>query len=167
MQRSIVNSYYYFLSCAKISPKSAAMVLAKELVDREKAMETYDPEKGHILPEMPLHEARQVMTRADFIQSYDHDNIFTIDSRGMVRADSVPMQIAFREICLEPGFSEHLENTLNRISDIESLGRTRELTIKDFWDNGSFKAIIRDTKGREAGTVEIGVVKPKDGDDDD
>ncbi|KAG5301473.1 AAA - ATPase domain-containing protein [Histoplasma ohiense] len=146
---------------------SAAMVLAKELVDREKAMETYDPEKGHTLPEMPLHEARQVMTRADFIQSYDHDNIFTIDSRGMVRADSVPMQIAFREICLEPGFSEHLENTLNRISDIESLGRTRELTIKDFWDNGSFKAIIRDTKGREAGTVEIGVVKPKDGDDDD
>lgn len=66
---------------------SAAMVLAKALVDKEKEMElTYDPESGHILPEIPLHEARQVMTRADFIQSYDHINVFTIDSRAMVRA---------------------------------------------------------------------------------
>lgn len=48
---------------------SAAMVLAKALVEQEKEMErTYDPERGHILPEMPLHKAREVMTRADFIQ---------------------------------------------------------------------------------------------------
>ncbi|PGH04980.1 hypothetical protein AJ79_06937 [Helicocarpus griseus UAMH5409] len=147
---------------------SAAMVLAKELVDREKDMETiYDPERGHILPQMPLHEARQVMTRADFIESYDHDNIFTIDSKAMVRADSVPMQLAFREICSQPGFAEHLEKTLDRIGDIESLGRTRELTVKDFWDKGSFKAVMRDTKGRETGTMEIGVVKPKEEDEDD
>ena len=46
------------------------------------------------------------MTRADFIQLYDHDNIFTIDSRAMVRADSVPMMNAFREICAEPGFAD-------------------------------------------------------------
>ncbi|KAK2764212.1 hypothetical protein FQN52_005385 [Onygenales sp. PD_12] len=147
---------------------SAAMVLAKELVDREKEMDNiYDPETGHILPQMPLHEARQVMTRADFIQSYDHDNIFTIDSRAMVRADSVPMQIAFREICSQPGFDDHLEKTLNRISDIESLGRTRELTVKDFWNKGSFKAVMRDTKGRETGTIEVGVVKPEEEEDDD
>ena len=45
------------------------MVLAKALVEREKEMEkTYDPEKGHILPEIPLHEAREIMTRADFIE---------------------------------------------------------------------------------------------------
>jgi hypothetical protein len=137
------------------------MVLAKALVDREKEMkQTYDPAKGHILPQMPLHEARQVMTRADFIQSYDHDNIFTIDSKAMVRADSVPMQTAFREICSQPGFDEHLEATLERISAIESLGRTRELTVKDFWNKGKFKAVVRDRKGRETGTLEIGVVKP-------
>lgn len=48
---------------------SAAMVLAKALVDQEKEMERiYDPERGHILPEIPLHKAREVMTRADFIQ---------------------------------------------------------------------------------------------------
>lgn len=48
---------------------SAAMVLAKALVDLEKDMEqTYHAEQGHILPEIPLHKARQIMTRADFIQ---------------------------------------------------------------------------------------------------
>lgn len=63
------------------------MVLAKALVDQEKEMDkTYDPEKGHILPQIPLHKAREIMTRADFIQSYDHINVFTIDSRAMVRA---------------------------------------------------------------------------------
>lgn len=90
------------------------MVLAKALVDLEKDMEkTYDDENGHILPELPLHKARQIMTRADFIQSYDHDNIFTIDSKARVRADSVPMQNAFREICSEPGFDQYLEDTLD------------------------------------------------------
>ena len=113
---------------------SAAMVLAKALVDREAEMQRYHPELGHILPEIPLHEARQIMTRADFIESYDHVNIFTIDSRAMVRADSVPMQNAFREICNKRGFDEHLESTLQRISGIESLGRTREVVAKDLWE---------------------------------
>ncbi|KAE8382570.1 hypothetical protein BDV26DRAFT_277937 [Aspergillus bertholletiae] len=137
---------------------SAAMVLAKALVDKEKEMEkTYDPEMGHILPQIPLHEAREIMTRADFIQSYDHENIFTIDSRAMVRADSVPMQNAFREICSWDGFDEHLEGTLERISDIESLGRTRELTIKDLWNQGKYQLAMRDSKGRDTGVAEFSV----------
>ncbi|KAL4764385.1 ATP-binding protein [Aspergillus foveolatus] len=145
---------------------SAAMVMAKALVDKEKAMEkTYDEEKGHILPEIPLHEARQIMTRADFIQSYDHENIFTINSHAMVRADSVPMQHAFREVCSQPGFEGHLEATLERISAIESLGRTRELTIKDLWDHGKYQIAMRDTKGREQGTLEF-FTKPVEKDDD-
>lgn len=144
------------------------MVLAKALVDREKEMEkTYDPEIGHILPQMPLHEARQVMTRADFIQSYDHDNIFTIDSKAMVRADSVPMQNAFREICSQPGFEEHLEKTLDRISAIESLGRTREVTIKDLWDQGKYRIVVRDPRGRESGTIEFSVAEKEEKDKDE
>jgi hypothetical protein len=133
---------------------SAAMVLAKALVDLEKEMETtYDPEKGHILPQMPLHKARQVMTRADFIQSYDAINVFTIDSTAMVRADSVPMMNAFREVCAEEGFDEFLEATLERIGDIESLGRTRELTIKDLWDGGKYAVKTVDARGRDMGGV--------------
>lgn len=66
------------------------MVLAKALVEKEKEMHvSYDPEKGHILPEIPLHKAREIMTRADFIQDYDHINIFTIDSKAMVRAGAL------------------------------------------------------------------------------
>ncbi|PTU21722.1 hypothetical protein P175DRAFT_0434784 [Aspergillus ochraceoroseus IBT 24754] len=146
---------------------SAAMVLAKALVDKEQTMEKiYDPDRGHILPEIPLHEARQIMTRADFIQSYDHENIFTIDSRAMVRADSVAMQIAFREICSIPGFEEHLENTLERIGDIESLGRTRELTIKDLWNQGKYQIAMRDYKGREQGSIAFSVQEGEKKDDD-
>jgi len=113
---------------------SSAMVLVKHLVDMEKkdAGERghYNPEVGHELPEVPLHRARQIMTRVEFIQEFDHMNIFTIDSKARVRADSVPMQNAFREVCGEPGFARKLKETLVRISDIESLGRTKELTIK-------------------------------------
>ncbi|KAJ5577615.1 uncharacterized protein N7459_006579 [Penicillium hispanicum] len=146
---------------------SAAMVLAKALVEREKEMEkTYDSERGHILPEIPLHEARQIMTRADFIQSYDHENIFTIDSRAMVRADSVPMQQAFRQICGTEGFDKHLDGTLERIGDIESLGRTRELTIKDLWDQGKYRIVVRDTRGNESGTVEFAVAE-REGEEED
>lgn len=67
--------------------QSAAMVLAKALVEKEKEMgQVYDEKNGHMLPTIPLHEARQIMTRADFIQSYDQVNLFTIDSKAMVRA---------------------------------------------------------------------------------
>ncbi|KAI9881081.1 MAG: Intracellular distribution of mitochondria [Pleopsidium flavum] len=141
---------------------SAAMVLAKALVDKEKAMKsTYDPEKGHILPQIPLHEARQIMTRADFIKSYDHINIFTIDSNAMVRADSVPMQNAFREICNGEGFEEHLEKTLDRISAIESLGRTRELVAKDLWDRKKYNIKVHNAKGGVDKTVVIESTQPQ------
>ncbi|KAL8863621.1 MAG: hypothetical protein Q9178_000304 [Gyalolechia marmorata] len=115
---------------------SAAMVLAKALVDQEKAQGSlYDPQTGRILPQIPLHKAREIMTRADFIKDYDHINIFTIDAQAMVRADSVPMLNAFRQICGEEGFEEHLQATLDRISAIESLGRTREIVAKDLIEN--------------------------------
>ena len=126
---------------------SAAMVLAKALVDQEaKAESTYDPENGHLLPQIPLHKAREIMTRADFIKDYDHINIFTIDAQAMVRADSVPMQNAFREICGQPGFEEHLNATLDRISAIESLGRTREIIAKDLV-SGRYRISGRADKG--------------------
>lgn len=144
------------------------MVLARALVEKEKEMEkTYDPEIGHILPQIPLHKAREIMTRADFIQSYDHDNIFTIDSRAMVRADSVPMQNAFRDICSWEGFDKHLEGTLERIGDIESLGRTRELTIKDLWNQGKYQLAMRDPKGRDNGVAEFSVVEGQKEEEDD
>ncbi|KAF2860813.1 hypothetical protein K470DRAFT_281904 [Piedraia hortae CBS 480.64] len=142
---------------------SAAMVLAKALVDCEKENmggKCYDEEKGWILPEIPLHKAREIMTRADFIQSYDSINLFAIDSHAMVRADSVPMMRAFREICGQEGFEEYLNATLQRIGDIESLGRTRELTIKDLWDNGRYNVRF-DEEGKRV-TFEVGEKKEEE-----
>lgn len=142
------------------------MVLAKALVDKEKELQqSYDPEKGHDLVAIPLHKAREIMTRADFIQSYDSENLFYIDADAMVRADSVPMMEAFREICAQPGFDQFLQDTLDRIGDIESLGRTRELTVKDFWNGGKFRVTTRDSNGKETGTVEIGVLEKAEDDD--
>lgn len=154
---------------------SCAMVLAAALVEQAKEMDTtYDHQKGHILPSYPLYKARQIMTRADFIQKYDHDNIFTIDSNANVRADSVPMMNAFKEIVAEPGFAEYLEATLDRISSIESLNRTRELTLKDLWIEqqgsesirGAYETIMRDAKGREVGRSEFRVKPDPEPEDD-
>lgn len=128
---------------------SAAMVLAKALVDQEKAVAGDErPQEGHLLPQIPLHKAREIMTRADFIQSYDHINVFTIDAKAMVRADSVPMQNAFRQICEEDGFGEHLQATLDRISAIESLGRTREIVAKDLV-RGKYRFSRQGARGNE------------------
>ena len=127
---------------------SAAMVLAKALVAQEREVGAkVHPEDRYLLPQMPLHKAREIMTRADFIKSYDHNNIFTIDAKAMVRADSVPMQNAFREICSEEGFDDFLEATLDRISAIESLGRTRELVAKDLVGGAEYKIKGRPDRG--------------------
>ncbi|CZS95007.1 uncharacterized protein RAG0_04808 [Rhynchosporium agropyri] len=136
---------------------SAAMVLAQALVAAEKSQSSpYSPSDGsHLIPQIPLHKARQIMTRADFIKDYDHVNLFTITSSAFVRADSVPMQRAFRVICEEEGFDEHLEATLQRISDIESLGRTRELVAKDLVMGGKYRLLLKEgmRKGERVGEI--------------
>ena len=144
---------------------SAAMVLALHLVDMEEDQPSWDPEHGHKLPQTPLHKARQVMTRADFIKDYDHINVFTTTSSAMVRADSVPMQRAFREICSEPGFRQYLEDTLQRIGDIESLGRTRELVAKDLVLGGKY--IIKKDEEKNTLVELVMPPEPEDNGEDD
>ncbi|KAJ3506759.1 hypothetical protein NM208_g16038 [Fusarium decemcellulare] len=118
---------------------AAAMCLAKALVDKDREEETYDPVTGHALPTYPFHEAQQIMTRCDFIRDLDSLNLFSITSQADVRASSVPMQRAFKEICDDPDFEKHLEGTIQRIADIESLGRTRELVAKDLVLGGQYE----------------------------
>ncbi|KAK4235337.1 hypothetical protein C8A03DRAFT_17908 [Achaetomium macrosporum] len=119
---------------------AAAVVLATALVDKEEEMETtYDPEKGHVLPSFPLHIAQQIMTRSDFVRALDRLNLFSITSDAQVRASSVPMHLAFKEIVAQPGFREHLQATIDRIAAIESLGRTRELVAKDLILGGKYE----------------------------
>lgn len=122
---------------------TSAMLLARAFVemDRQRILATETgndkpPQDAtvygeHVLPELPLWRSRQIMTRPDYIQMYDNLNIFTLDSYSRVRADLVPMMRAFHEVVLQPFFDELLTDSLNRVSEIEALGRTRELVAKD------------------------------------
>lgn len=120
---------------------------------------TYDPETGHVLPSFPLHKAQQIMTRSDFVRDFDRRNLFSITSSAQVRASSVPMHCAFKQIVAEPGFREHLQKTIDRIAAIESLGRTRELVAKDLVWGGKYE-IRNGVRGVEVTLKE----KEKDGD---
>lgn len=141
------------------TPQAAAMVLAQALVDLENAQNVTPPPSppplphtgdaesaSHRLPSFPMHIAQQIQTRADFVRELDRLNLFTITSSAQMRASSVPMHRAFREICSLPGFREHLEKTNERIAAIESLGRTRELVAKDLVLGGKYD-IEREGKG--------------------
>ncbi|KAJ6259443.1 hypothetical protein Dda_5080 [Drechslerella dactyloides] len=136
-----VNEYSKFAS--------AAMVLCKALVEMEDDVEggSYNDERGWKLPQVPLHIAREIMTRADFIHRYDHLNLFTIDSKAYVRADSVPMALAMRRVCKDPRFNQLLDDSLERIGQVESLGRTREITLKDLWESGKYEFAVHNAKG--------------------
>ncbi|PFH58906.1 hypothetical protein XA68_13055 [Ophiocordyceps unilateralis] len=145
---------------------SSAMVLAQALVDTDSADDdqddNYDAAAGHRLPSFALYEAQQIMTRSDFIRRLDSLGLFTITSQARVRASSVPMQRALREICALPGFRQHLKDTLQRINDIESLGRTRELVAKDLVLGGRYEVV--GPKG-DVGTVKL--VQADDGEKKD
>lgn len=140
-------------------------MLAQALVDQEKEMDkTYDPETGHVLPSFPMHKAQETMTRADFIRNLDRLNLFTITSTAQVRASSVPMHRAFKEICAEDGFRQFLQDTLQRIADIESLGRTRELVAKDLVLGGRYE--ISRAPDRHGG-IAVTLKQKEEEDDDD
>ncbi|KAL2865078.1 ATP-binding protein [Aspergillus lucknowensis] len=119
---------------------SGAMLLGKTLVEMERNADRTNYVSG--LPGIPLHKAQELMTRADLIKGLDEMNIIAIDADAIVRADSVPMQNAFRAICNEPGFEEHLKATLERLDELEGLGRTTELRLKDFMD-GEYEVRLR------------------------
>lgn len=78
-------------------------------------------------PHLTWAEVRQVMTRPDFVNELDRLNIIHIDRHHRIRADSMPLLRAFRRVAESEGFEEKLEEVMDRVSAIESLGRTREV----------------------------------------
>ncbi|KAH7322742.1 hypothetical protein B0I35DRAFT_407183 [Stachybotrys elegans] len=133
---------------------AAAMSLAKALVDKGVDTDTctYDPEVGHLLPSFHFHVAQEIQTRCDFLRELDALNLFSITSHAEVRPSSVPMYRALQEICSEEGFDKQLEDTIERIAEIESLGRTRELVAKDLVLGGQYEIT---TQGRNGVTVRL------------
>lgn len=135
---------------------AAAMILAKALVEKAKDM----GDDGR-LPQIPLHEARQIVTRADIIQHHDHNNILTIDPNTMmVQASSVAMQNAFRAVCSLEGFDEQLQGTLDRLDELESLRRTRELMFKDLQGGSKVEMSVQSADGQRERVVSL-TAEPK------
>ncbi|KAE8266733.1 hypothetical protein A4X09_0g5617 [Tilletia walkeri] len=103
-----------------------------------------------ILPAVSLTwgEARQVMTRPDYILELDRLNMIHIDRHHRIYADNMALLRAMRRVTETEGFAEKLESVMDRVAAIESLGRTRELVWKEQVDGGKF-LIKKDGKGRE------------------
>jgi hypothetical protein len=55
-----------------------------------------------------------------------------------------------------------LEGTLQRIADIESLGRTRELVAKDLVLGGKYKILLKDGERRGEKVSEVVLEEKKD-----
>lgn len=148
---------------------TSAMLLMRALVemDKKQEQERLDSCFDHKLPQIDLWTARRIMTRPDYIQVYDNLNIFTIDSESFVRADSVPMMMAFREIAKMPNFDELLEETCDRVSAIESLGRTRELVAKDLVLGGTYKIDSSTSERGSKSATLVSLLQPEEEDDDD
>ncbi|KAG8710227.1 hypothetical protein FRC08_017432 [Ceratobasidium sp. 394] len=114
----------------------------KEMEAHPERMNPESPVEPLPMPSIPYHECRQIMTRTDFIDGLDHLNIISIDVHHDVRLDSMLTLQAAREVVIEEGFDELLESVRDRIDEIESLHRTRELTFKDVKDGDRVRVMV-------------------------
>ncbi|EMD33137.1 hypothetical protein CERSUDRAFT_87468 [Gelatoporia subvermispora B] len=83
------------------------------------------------LPKIPYYRCRQIMTRPDFLEDLDRGNIIAIDINHDVTPDSILLLHAARTVVEEEEFDNTLQSVRDRVDEIESLHRTRELTFKD------------------------------------
>ncbi|KAJ3839623.1 hypothetical protein F5878DRAFT_615770 [Lentinula raphanica] len=100
------------------------------------------------MPFIPYHKCRQIMTRADFLEELDRANIISVDVNHNVRPDSMLILLAARQVVEKEDFQEVLDSVRDRIDEIESLHRTRELTFKDV-DKGDRIRLVVDKGGAE------------------
>jgi len=100
------------------------------------------------LPSIPYWRCRQIMTRTDFMEDLDRTNIISIDINHDVRPDSNLILHAAQQVTEEEGFDELLQGVRDRVDEIESLHRTRELTFKDL-GKGDMIRLSVDKRGAE------------------
>ncbi|KAF8911485.1 hypothetical protein CPB84DRAFT_920164 [Gymnopilus junonius] len=132
---------------------SCSWLLLREFVKQREEQEAAREKTGGSvddlpLPTIPYWKCRQIMTRADFMEELDRLNIISIDIQHNVRPDSNLILHAAQEVCGEDGFDDLLDNVRDRIDEIESLHRTRELTFKDM-NNGDMVRLYVDKRGEE------------------
>ncbi|KAG8697597.1 hypothetical protein FRC09_007757 [Ceratobasidium sp. 395] len=114
----------------------------KEAEAHPERMNPNSPVEPLPMPSIPFHECRQIMTRTDFLDELDRLNIISVDMHHEVRLDSMLTLQAAREVVTAEGFDELLEGVRDRIDEIESLHRTRELTFKDVQDGDRVRVMV-------------------------
>ncbi|GAA5909284.1 hypothetical protein JCM6882_003788 [Rhodosporidiobolus microsporus] len=141
-QKEASCSFLLFQHFAKQSEASEPRLLQSieklartEAHDVEEVEEALELDMLNALPEdldpkVTYREACEIMTRADYAVDLDAWHIINIDRFHNVRPDSRLMLSAFKEVAREEDFQEKLDNVRDRVDAIESLHRTRELTVK-------------------------------------
>ncbi|KAH9485518.1 hypothetical protein JR316_0002426 [Psilocybe cubensis] len=132
-------------SCSWLLLHEFVKLREEQIAAREEAGESTD---NLPLPSIPYWRCRQIMTRADFMEELDRLNIISIDIQHDVRPDSNLILHAAQEVTQEEGFDDLLNNVRDRIDEIESLHRTRELTFKDL-GKGDMVRLAVDKRGEE------------------
>ncbi|KAJ6624312.1 hypothetical protein B0H10DRAFT_2006782 [Mycena sp. CBHHK59/15] len=116
-------------SCSWLLLREFVKLRKKQERIRDEAIASGQLDKNDV--DLPLPTIPYIMTRADFLEELDRANIIAIDVHHDVRPDSMLILHASQEVVEEDGFDELLDNVRDRIDEIESLHRTRELTFKD------------------------------------
>jgi hypothetical protein len=97
------------------------------------------------------------MTWPNFIQRHDQLNTFSIDSHNIVQADSTATQNAFREVSSQLGFEQQLQDIPDWLHEVESLGRTRELTLKEIVKEGIVQIRVVEGMGDGQGGMFVNI----------
>ncbi|XP_006461252.1 hypothetical protein AGABI2DRAFT_204905 [Agaricus bisporus var. bisporus H97] len=121
-------------SCSWLLLREFVKIHKEQEQEARKAIEAGELKSGDLhlpLPRISYGKCRQIMTRTDFMEELDRLNIISIDINHDVHPDSMLILHAAREVCEEEDFDEILDGVRDRIDEIESLHRTRELTFKD------------------------------------
>ncbi|KAL4079277.1 hypothetical protein J3A83DRAFT_4356189 [Scleroderma citrinum] len=134
-------------SCSWLLLREFVKLYRQRQIDCGAAGQSWDPTE---MPAISFERCRQIMTRADFIEELDRSNIISIDVNLDVRPDSVLILHAACEVVERDGFDDILNNVRDRIDEIESLHRTRELTFKDVPGGGKINLKLHVEKSPES-----------------
>ncbi|CAE6504160.1 unnamed protein product [Rhizoctonia solani] len=97
------------------------------------------------VPSISYYECMKLMTRGDFLARLDQLNIISIDVHHQVQLDSMLTLEAARDVVSQSDFGPILQGVLTRVDELESLGRTRELTFKDLKSGDRLQLVIDKT----------------------
>ncbi|KAH7875390.1 uncharacterized protein C8R40DRAFT_1170476 [Lentinula edodes] len=139
-------------SCSWLLLQEFVKMRREQEKERDEGLQSLDQLPDLPMPSLPYvsfqYKCRQIMTRADFLEELDRVNIISIDMNHNVRPDSMLILLAARQVVETENFEEVLNSVRDRIDEIESLHRTRELTFKDV-DKGDRIRLVVDKGGAE------------------